>query len=100
MDKDGYPQDNEIKFLTEIPTSDFKNNAIEILRLFETTGYGGGKVFDNKDGTVSLELYTGGWSGCEDMIGALAENKIWWLMFWQESKRGGHFLFSANKDFA
>lgn len=42
---------------------------------------------------ISLELHTGGWSGNEDIIGALQNNFIFWSMFWQKSVKGGHYYF-------
>lgn len=39
-------------------------------------------------------ISTGGWSGNEDIIDAMQSNSIWWGMFWELSKRGGHYIFS------
>jgi len=36
---------------------------------------------------------TGGWSGNEDLIGALQRNYIFWMLCWQASYRGGKFEF-------
>ena len=44
----------------------------------------------------SLVLITGGWSGNEEIIGVL-ERTLFWLMFWEESKRGGWFKFKPFK---
>ena len=41
---------------------------------------------------LSLELHTGGWSGNEDIIEALAAS-MFWLMYWQKSVRNGHYYF-------
>lgn len=41
---------------------------------------------------LRLELHTGGWSGNEDIIGALQGTMFWWL-FWRKSTRGGHYWF-------
>jgi len=43
-------------------------------------------------------LSTGGWSGNEDLIGAMQENTMFWLMCWVSSKRGGHFVFELKKE--
>lgn len=43
-----------------------------------------------------IELHTGGWSGCEDIINALKKTEFWFL-FWQKSIRGGHYYFTINK---
>jgi len=43
---------------------------------------------------LKLELHTGGWSGNEDIIHALKENKShFWFFYWQKSVRGGHYYF-------
>ena len=43
------------------------------------------------------EVSTGGWSGNEEMIGAMQKNTLWWLFHWWESRRGGHFKFRAMR---
>ena len=45
-------------------------------------------------------LATGGWSGNEDIIGALQENKMFWLLCWQRSERGGLHWFKPWKEAA
>lgn len=46
-----------------------------------------------------LCLATGGWSGNEDIITALQDNKThFWLMYWTLSKRGGYYEFEVPKD--
>lgn len=41
---------------------------------------------------IKVELHTFGWSGNEDIIEALQVNMFWFL-YWQKSKRGGHYYF-------
>ena len=36
-----------------------------------------------------FELHTGGWSGNEDIIRAMMDNQVFWIMCWIESKHGG-----------
>jgi len=40
---------------------------------------------------------TGGWSGNEELIGAMRMNFILWSQWWWSSRRGGHYVF-ARKD--
>lgn len=36
---------------------------------------------------------TGGWSGNEDLIGALQANCVAWSLCWWSSQRGGRYVF-------
>ena len=43
-------------------------------------------------------LSTGGWSGNEDIVYAMENNKnMFWSVCWQSSKRGGHYKFHIPK---
>jgi hypothetical protein len=44
-----------------------------------------------------LELHTWGWSGNESIIAALESNvHCFWMLFWCQSKRGGHYWFEIR----
>jgi hypothetical protein len=47
-----------------------------------------------KEGTWTFA--TGGWSGNEDLIAALQENTIAWMLLWWASERGGKFTFKVR----
>src|SRR4051794_2904744 len=38
-------------------------------------------------------ISTGGWSGNEGIIGAMERNRWLMLFFWQQSRRGGHYIY-------
>lgn len=40
-----------------------------------------------------LTLSTGGWSGNEDIIGALRQNDWFWVLCFYKHRVGGHFVF-------
>jgi len=42
-------------------------------------------------------ISTGGWSGNEDIVTTLRENKMFWIMTWVQSRIGGHFIFKMPK---
>ncbi|MEK9207777.1 MAG: hypothetical protein AAB922_04795 [Patescibacteria group bacterium] len=46
-----------------------------------------------------LTVTTGGWSGCEDVMGTLQNNTLFWSMCWEASFKGGMYKFRIPKDF-
>lgn len=40
-----------------------------------------------------LRLVTGGWSGNEDIVGALQENQLFGMVCWKKSERGGVHIY-------
>lgn len=52
--------------------------------------------FEKDDREWRLELHTGGWSGNEELVGALKTNSMFWLLYWQKSERGGHYWFKGD----
>lgn len=79
--------DEEISILN---TNDFFA-GVTIIEKYWNDNYG---TFDieGKDGITVLELTTGGWSENEEIIDILC-NKMFWFLWWQESKRGGYYKF-------
>jgi len=41
------------------------------------------------------EISTGGWSDNEEIISLMHQNIMLWLVYWQQSRRGGHYVFEA-----
>lgn len=91
MDKNGYPEQHELNTITTWASQKGYKELMEFVQSIWT--------FDNyfevkEDGLY--ELHTAGWSGNEEIIYALEQNEMFWIMCWQESRRGGHYKFHVK----
>jgi hypothetical protein len=84
--RDGYPTEATLEAIKQWPHTDFDGLVSFCARAWHYCDYWA------RDGQ-HIEAHTGGWSGNESTINALGENLMFWLMCWQESKRGGHYVF-------
>jgi len=95
FDDDGYPSE---EFLNAIAEANYKEGFETILdRALSAHIY---PHYWEKEDRGDHWLYyvsTGGWSGNEDIIAALQRNTMFWMVCWQQSKRGGHFQFRVRK---
>lgn len=91
MDTDGYPTDQELARIRDWPI----DNEGEIGRLLtfvrELWRYADAGYWRQRGRTYRIS--TAGWSGNESIIGALQGNRLFWLLCWQSSRRGGHYVF-------
>lgn len=92
FDVDGYPTEESLKTLSTWDIHD-------ILGCFKFARSGwkyGSDYFtiEERNGRVRVKLSTGGWSGNEDIIGAMQQNTVLWIVAMQEFRRGGHYVFS------
>ena len=87
---DGYPTEYELTKIQDWDMKDFTGwmEFIESLWLWES-------CWSEKDGVY--ELSTGGWSGNEELIDAMGDNTVMWLVHWYSSKRGGHYVFMTQE---
>lgn len=51
---------------------------------------------ETEEGTT-FYISTIGWSGNESVIGSAQHNWLMWSMYWETSRRGGHYTFFVNK---
>jgi len=89
MTEDDYPTEDELHKITTWHPKDFVGCMEYILTLWNYADCG----YWKQEGEVYY-LSTGGWSGNEDIIEALENNYIWWMMYWCQSRRGGHYIFA------
>lgn len=84
---ENYPTENELEIIRKWDAMDFIGlmEFIHSIWAFEAWGW----KQDNEKYYVS----TGGWSGNESIIEAMQDNYVWWAMYWEQSNRGGHYIF-------
>jgi hypothetical protein len=86
-----YPTSEQLRKI-EAWKEDYKG-LMEFIRPiweFNDCGY-----FRNRGSRYWLD--TAGWSGNEDIIVALKKNIMFWMFCWQQSRRGGHYIFQIPK---
>lgn len=92
MDKDGYPDNRELKKIRNWPYADFQGLMEYVFDRWKYADCGYWKK-----GRKYYRISTGGWSGNESLISALMQNRMFWSCCWVSSKRGGHYVFEIRK---
>jgi len=94
-DKDEYPTEEELKTIREWRWIKNCESLPDLLEHIEDLWWCAETGFICKGKRIlRVRLHTWGWSGNESIIEALQENVDgFWLFFWQESRRGGHYDF-------
>jgi hypothetical protein len=95
MDKDGYPEDEKLATIISWDAIADPLGLVDYIQELWAYADAGHFTFDSDTG--KLELHTAGWSGNEELIGALQENTMFWIMYWQRSERGGHHYLIVRK---
>lgn len=90
FDDDGYPTDATLEIIKVWPYKDFFTLMAFVRLAWKYDNY-----FE-QDGDF-FYLATGGWSGNEDIIRALQENRVFWALCWEQSARGGKHIFKIPK---
>lgn len=90
FDASGYPTEETLVLIKTWPHEDFLA-LMEFVQ--EAWRY---PEYIERDGDF-FYLATGGWSGNESLIGALQENFTFWAFCWEQSHRGGKFVFKIPK---
>lgn len=101
MDKDGYPDNKELR---KIEKWDYKDifNLIQFVKERWAYADWGWKEFWGKDGTMgkyfvfNLHISTAGWSGNESLINSLLKNTMFSVLAYTSWRRGGHYTFEIN----
>lgn len=102
LDSDGYPTEAALQKIREFkPTTrqDWHKLFDYIRALWIYADYFNSQnIVDETRNEPAHEyrISTAGWSGHEDVIGALQDNTFFWLDCWYSSKRGGHHIFRTE----
>ncbi len=98
-DEHGYPTEEALGLIKEWDSNDQPGMMAFVKQCWWMPEWGwdedDGKNFLNKDIRI-FNISTGGWSGNEDLIGAMQENMIFWMMSWYSSRVGGHYVFKVR----
>lgn len=89
---DGYPTDEWLDYMRT-----FTGTTGQLVELLTKAMRNGGvmvesKLDDFKRPIREVYMFTGGWSGCESIIGHL-ERSFFWFAYWYQSRRGGGYWF-------
>ncbi len=102
FDKDGYPTQDTLNKIEQWITTETKqvHELMQYVRdhwNFADCGYWQESQKKDDCGTqvICYRLATAGWSGNEDIIGALQENILFWTRFWEQTNRGGAYIFEV-----
>lgn len=100
FDDDGYPTEEFFEWVEDydVLTKDVHDLLAEIKDLwaYADSGYWTSTSYRDSFGDrlgTEYRLSTAGWSGNEDIIMALERNTMFWTLYWQSSRRGGHYSF-------
>jgi len=94
FDRHGYPTEVTLRIIREWKQPITKESARDFFTYCCDCWHENGE-FLIEDADDTIEFHTGGWSGNEDIISAIQANVLIWSMCWQESRRGGHHVFSV-----
>jgi hypothetical protein len=89
LDEDGYPTEVALTRIVDWPHTDMPGlleYARELWTYQDRWTVEGEKLF----------VSTGGWSGNESIIAAMGRN-LFWLLCWEQSRRGGHYIFDLSR---
>jgi len=88
-----YPTEADLEYIKNYKFAEHKSFKL-LLNFIEDLWHWSDFISWDK---YNMEMHTGGWSGNEDIIEAL-QGTDFWLLCWQESRRGGHYKFSLKEE--
>jgi hypothetical protein len=99
MDKDGYPEEHELqKINTWSHGFSEWHKMMEYIKdrwQYADVGYWEEEKLAD---AIRYKISTAGWSGNERIIDVMEDNRIFWIMCWHSSERGGHYVFVVKME--
>ena len=99
IDSDGYPTEQSVAALEAWRPTSFDDAGLfvgwDLPEIWERTGYGTARVAIDKDGQAHIFYSTGGWSGNEELMGAVMGNFLC-SYHWNAHFSGGHYIFETR----
>ena len=95
MSTDPYPTDEELRTIIDW---DWQRGWKPLMEYVKTLWWAPGWGWGEKGNRYWLSTW--GWSGNEDLIGALERNYMFWSLCWKASKTGGHYRFTLSRRLA
>jgi hypothetical protein len=99
LDDDGYPTDAVLDKITNWSHTDKFVHLMEFVKDIWWAADWGWREYNTKDynnrDEITYDISTGGWSGNESIINALQDNRLFWMCCWEQSNRGGHYIFKV-----
>lgn len=98
MDEDGYPTEQCLEMIKKWPVNGNPHEDKKLMDFIRPLWNWDKDFFveEKKEDGIWYTLITGGWSGNESLIGALQDNNIFRLLYWELSERGGLFKFKIK----
>lgn len=94
-----YPTEDELEVIKAWKSEDDYNALLEYVEsMWAYPTYANSEIVGSETGEPQRQWWfsTGGWSGNEEIIGALMANQTFWLLHWVSSRRGGHYEFETR----
>lgn len=101
LDDDGYPTDDALTIIEKWSWDDKKGWFDFIHEIWHLASWGWSECdqtdeWDTDKLVYQYDISTAGWSGNEDIIRAMEKNNILWALTWEQSRRGGHYIFQRD----
>jgi hypothetical protein len=93
LGEDGYPHESELRRIREWPWEGGFRSLMEYVR--RRWAYADAGYWEQQGDRFSIS--TAGWSGNEDIIGALEQNQMFHVLCPVAWRRGGHYVYDVQE---